>query len=428
MSTSTTAAPGAPRDSAEQGPRGPMQRWFDTVPRIWVYAALLLLALSAVRVITGADEITSVGTVRAALISAIPIALAGLGGLWSERAGVVNIGLEGMMILGTLGAGYYGYNYGVWAGLVGAAIFGSFGGILHALGTVIFGVDHIVSGVAINIIAAGAAGFLAEAMFTGLPGGGPTQSPGFDSPPSITVPFVSEAAREVAGNGWFLVSDLAGVVGGVTTGLSTYTIIAVGLFVLTWFILWRTSFGLRLRSCGESPVAAESLGVNVYLYKFIAVTMSGALAGAGGAYLATVSTSGYQSGQTLGFGYIGLAAMIFGNWRPSGLFLGALLFGYANAARLRDGGDSVHALVFLVGAALVVLVAYQVWKRNYAAAGIAALGSAMALLVFFAADRVPNDFTEMTPYIATLLVLAFASQRLRMPAADGQVYRRGTVG
>ncbi|QIK65508.1 ABC transporter permease [Nocardioides sp. HDW12B] len=425
MSTATRTPSGSGPSTRE---RSGVAGFLSSVPKVWIYLSVLLLALSLVRVITGADQITSVGTLRAALISAMPIALAGLGGLWSERAGVVNIGLEGMMILGTLGAGYYGFNYGVWAGLIGAAVFGAVGGLLHALSTVIFGVDHIVSGVAINIIALGASGFLAEAMFTGLEGGGPTQSPSFDRAPSLTVPGVSDVAGDVAAKGWFLVSDLAGVVGALTTGLSSFTIIAIGLFLLTSWVLWRTSFGLRLRSCGESPQAAETLGVNVYLYKFIAVTMSGALAGAGGAYLATVSSSGYQSGQTLGFGYIGLAAMIFGNWRPSGLFLGALLFGYANAARLRDGGDSVHALVFMVGAALVVLLAYQLWKRRWLAAGLAGFGALLALAVYFGTDRVPSDFTEMTPYIATLLVLALASQSLRMPAADGQTYRRGSAG
>ncbi len=132
--------------------------------RLYLWVLLALVAMSATRLITGADDITSPGTLRAAMIAAIPIALAGLGGLWSERAGVVNIGLEGMMILGTLGAGYFSYHYGVWVGLLGAAAFGAIGGSLHALATVVFGVDHIVSGVAINIIAAGVAGFLAEAV------------------------------------------------------------------------------------------------------------------------------------------------------------------------------------------------------------------------------------------------------------------------
>ena len=359
----------------------------------------------------------------------MPIALAGLGGLWSERAGVVNIGLEGMMILGTLGAGYYGFNYGVWAGLAGAAVFGAVGGLLHALSTVIFGVDHIVSGVAINIIALGASGFLAEAMFTGLEGGGPTQSPSFDRAPSLTVPFVSDAAGDIAAQG--LVPGLRPRRGGRSghdRALVVHDHRGRAVPRRPPGCCGAPASGCGCAPCGESPQAAETLGVNVYLYKFIAVTMSGALAGAGGAYLATVSSSGYQSGQTLGFGYIGLAAMIFGNWRPSGLFLGALLFGYANAARLRDGGDSVHALVFMVGVALVVLVAYQLWKRRWLGAGLAGLGALLALSVYVGTERVPSDFTEMTPYIATLLVLALASQSLRMPAADGQTYRRGSAG
>ena len=146
------------------------------------------------------------GSVTFALISMIPIALAGLGGLWSERAGVVNIGLEGMMIAGTLGAGYFTYHYGVWVGLLGAALFGAVGGALHALATVVFGVDHIVSGVAVNIIAAGVAGFLAEVLFTGLPGGGPTQSPSLDRPPTITIPGLDDFTSEIASKGWFLIS------------------------------------------------------------------------------------------------------------------------------------------------------------------------------------------------------------------------------
>ena len=398
-----------------------------SVPRIWIYLSVLLLALSLTRVITGADQITSVGTLRAALISAMPIALAGLGGLWSERAGVVNIGLEGMMILGTLGAGFYGYNYGVWAGLIGAAVFGAVGGLLHALSTVIFGVDHIVSGVAINIIALGASGFLAEAMFTGLDGGGPTQSPSFDRAPSLTVPFVSDAAGDIAAKGWFLVSDLAGVVGAVTTGLSSYTIIAVGLFVLTAWVLWRTSFGLRLRSCGESPQAAETLGVNVYLFKYVAVIISGVFAGLGGYMLVLVSSSGFVTGQTNGRGFIGLAAMIFGNWRPGGILAGASMFGYTDSLPLRST-STIHALLLLIAIGLFAFAIFKLLRGQRTTAIVVAIFGGLFLVWFLVTKQVPRDFTSMTPYIATLLVLAFASQRLRMPAADGQVYRKGSAG
>lgn len=396
--------------------------------RIWLYLSLVLVALSATRVLTGADDITSAGTLRAAMIAAIPIALAGLGGLWSERAGVVNIGLEGMMILGTLGAGYFTYHYGVWVGLLGAAAFGAVGGALHAVATVTFGVDHIVSGVAVNIIAAGVASFLAEALFTGLPGGGPTQSPSLERPPTLTIPGISDWSSGLAGRDWFLVSDLAALVNVLTARLSLFTVVALLLIFGTGWLLWRTPFGLRLRSCGESPSAAETLGVNVYRYKFIAVTMSGVLAGMGGAYLALVASSGYQNGQTGNRGYIGLAAMIFGNWRPGGLLTGSLLFGYTDAARLRSGGESVHALLLVVGVALLVIAVWQLLRGARVMALVGSVVGALALVWYFSTEKVPGDFTQMTPYVTTLLVLALASQQLRMPAADGLRYRRGQAG
>jgi ABC-type uncharacterized transport system permease subunit len=396
--------------------------------RIWVYLAVLLVVLSATRVVTGAHDITSPGTLRAALIAAVPIALAGLGGLWSERAGVINIGLEGMMVLGTLGAGYFTYHYGVWVGLLGAALFGAVGGALHALATVVFGVDHIVSGVAVNIIAAGVASFLAEVLFTGLPGGGPTQSPSLDRPPTLTVPGVSDVTASVAAENWFLVSDLAGLLNALTANLSWFTVVALLLIFGTGWLLWRTPFGLRLRSCGESPSAAETLGVDVYRYKFLAVTMSGLFAGLGGAYLALVASSGYQNGQTGGRGYIGLAAMIFGNWRPGGLFTGSLLFGYTDAARLRSGGQSVHALLLIIAVALLVIAVWQLLRGARVTAVVGFGVGALALAWYLSTDRVPGDFTQMTPYVATLLVLALASQQLRVPAAIGSSYRRGEAG
>ncbi len=396
--------------------------------RLWLYALASLLALSAARVATGADDLTSAGTLQAAFIAAIPIALAGLGGLWSERAGVVNIGLEGMMILGTLGAGYYTYYQGVWVGLLGAIMFGAIGGVLHAVATVVFAVDHIVSGVAINIIAAGVAAFMAEVFFADLEGGGPTQSPSLDRPPTLTVPGVSDLSADIAERGWFAVSDLAALVNALTDELSIFTILALLVIFGTGWLLWHTAFGLRLRSCGESPSSAETLGVNVYRYKFLAVTMSGVLAGFGGCYLAVVASSGYANGQTGGRGYIGLAAMIFGNWRPGGLLTGSLLFGFTEGTRLRSGGESVHALLLLVALGLLLLAAWQVYRAHLVSAALSGLIGAGALWWYLATDTVPGDFTEMTPYVTTLLVLALASQRLRMPAADGLPYRRGEAG
>ena len=392
--------------------------------RILYLATALLLLLSVVRLITGVTNLTSPGTVAAALGLAVPIGMAGLGGLWSERAGVVNIGLEGMLVLGTFGAGWAGYQWGPWAGLFAAIVFGAIGGLLHAVATVTFAVDQIVSGVAINILAIGMTQFLAAEWFEGVPGGGQTQSPPLDPMGSVTLPVISSVATDIAGQGWFFVSDLAGVVAGLTTNVSYITLLALFLVVASFFVLWRTSFGLRLRSCGEAPYAAATLGVNVMRYKYIAVVTSGALAGVGGAFLAIVAAGIYREGQTGGRGYIGLAAMIFGNWRPGGLMAGAGLFGYTDGLQLRGGG-AVHALLLLTA---ILLVGYGAWllvKRRWIGA-VASLVVAVGVYTWYAnTEDVPPQVAFVTPYVATLLVLALATQRLRMPAADGKPYLKG---
>ena len=403
--------------------RGRLSPW-------WILVAIgaIGLLLSLLQVVTGANDIASSGTLRATLIATVPIGLAGLGGLWSERAGVVNIGLEGMMILGTYGAGYFGFHYGAWAGVLGAIGMGMVGGLIHAVATVVFGVDHIISGVAVNIIALGATQYLASLTFEGLPGGGQTQSPQLGEVGTVSIGALSDPLGDVEDKDIFFVSESAAFLRSMVTDLSYLVILALLLFVLTYFLLWRTAFGLRLRSCGESPQAAETLGVNVYRYKFIAVLTSGALAGLAGGFLAIVASSNYRDGQTGGRGYIGLAAMIFGNWRPGGLLAGSGLFGYTQTLGLRSGGESVHALLLAIS---VLLIAVAVWQLRTAqnAPAIVALGVAASLaILYFWIDEVPGDFTIMTPYITTLLVLAMFSQRLRMPAADGVIYRRGQAG
>jgi ABC-type uncharacterized transport system permease subunit len=392
------------------------------LPRYWLLLGFVgaLAALSLLELVTGANDLTSSGTISATLIATVPIMLAGLGGLWSERAGVVNIGLEGMMILGTYGAGYFGYHYGAWAGVAG--------GLIHAVATVIFGVDHIISGVAINIIALGAVQYLATLTFAGLPGGGQTQSPKIPDVPSLTIAPLSDSLFAVEQKDIFLVSELAAVARALVTNLSVLVVIALLLLLLTYFLLWRTSFGLRLRSVGESPAAAESLGVKVMRYKFVAVLVSGGLAGLAGGFLAMVASSNYRDGQTGGRGYIGLAAMIFGNWRPTGLLMGSGLFGYTETLGLRQGGESVHALLLALAVLALAIGLWQLRQRHQVAAAVTVAAGVLLGVVYFLIDEVPGDFTRMTPYVVTLLVLAFASQHLRMPAADGQTYRKGSAG
>ncbi|MEU6816426.1 ABC transporter permease [Streptomyces sp. NPDC046860] len=415
--------PAAPKADDAARPAG------RSLSRILMVVGGALLLVAVVRLITGADQLTSEGQVSAALGLAVPIGLAGLAGLWSERAGVVNIGLEGMMILGTFGAGWIGWQSSPWLGLVCGIGFGVIGGLVHAVATVTFGVDHIVSGVALNLLALGATQYLAKIFFAEGPaaeaGGNPKQSPPVESLGDVTVPGLSDALHSVEQHHWFLISDIAGILGGMVTDVSVVTILAVLLFVGSWWVLWRTSFGLRLRSCGENPVAAESLGVNVYRYKYAAVAVSGGLAGLGGAFLALVTSHTYLEGQTGGRGYIGLAAMIFGNWRPGGLAMGAGLFGYSDALQLRNGGVTVHALLLLLVVLLAALAGWKLYRKAFWQGAISAVMAVAVLAWYLLTDEVPSDFVGATPYVVTLLVLSLSAQRLRMPKADGMRYRKG---
>ena len=162
---------------------------------------------------------------------------------------------------------------------------------------------------------------------------------------------------DVEGLHWFLISDVAGVLRGVTHGVGVLTVLAVLLIPASYLLLWRTAFGLRLRSCGENPWAADSLGVAVYRTKYVAVVISGALAGMGGVFLVFIAGI-YRESQTNGRGFIGLAALIFGNWRPGGLAAGASLFGFADALQLRSR-SAVVALLLLVAVLLAVLAITQ---------------------------------------------------------------------
>ncbi|MFI5683657.1 ABC transporter permease [Streptomyces sp. NPDC051636] len=417
MTTATAAKPQA------QQP-GKRSRRISLPVLLLVIAGVLVLT-SIVRLITGADGITSTGQMSTALRLAVPIGLAGLGGLWAERSGVVNIGLEGMMILGTWFGAWAGYQWGPWAGVAFGIVGGALGAVLHAIATVTFNVNHIVSGVALNILALGTTRYLSKFTFENAPQGSSKQSPPIDSLGTFSIPGLSDWLDTLNRKHWFLVSDIGGLLGGLVTDLSPLTVIAVALVPLTWWVLWRTAFGLRLRSCGENPVAAESLGVNVYKYKYIAVIVSGGFAGLGGAFLSIVASNVYLDGQTAGRGYIGLAAMIFGNWMPGGLAIGAGLFGYTDSLNLRGGTVNVHALILLLAILLVFGAAYLAWKKKYVPAVITVTTAALMFLWYTATNEVPRQLVTATPYIVTLLVLSLSAQSLRMPKADGLPYRKG---
>ena len=292
------------------------------------------------------------------------IYLTGLGGLFSERSGIVNIGLEGLMITGTVMGAWGAIEWGAVPGLLIGAAAGLLFSMVHALATVTFRVDHIVSGVVINVVAIGLARFLSQEFF-----GSSSQSrTGVPGLPDVPTP---------AGTG-----DALWGLGRAIQDMSWITVVAFLLAVPVILVLNRTRFGLRLRSAGENPEATRTLGVRVKPLRYSGVAISGALAGFAGAFLSIEVNALYQEGQTQGLGFIALAALILGNWRPLRLMVGALLFGFATAVPLR-------------------------------------------LSDFIEDIGIPSQFINMIPYLVTIIAIAGFVGRVHPPAAAGKAYEGG---
>jgi general nucleoside transport system permease protein len=293
------------------------------------------------------------------------IYLTGLGGLFSERSGIVNIGLEGMMIVGTVMGAWGTVEYGPLPGLLIGALAGLVFSLVHALATVTFRVDHIVSGVVINVVAIGLARFLSQLFF-----GQATQSdPGIPALTKIDIP---------------LLSSLPAGLGQAFINMSPVVPVAFLITIPALFVLNKTRFGLRLKSAGENPDAARTLGVRVGPLRYAGVGISGALAGLSGAFLAIEINGLFREGQTQGLGFIALAALILGNWQPLRLMVGALLFGFAEAIPLRLSDAPVISLL-------------------------------------------PEEFIRMIPYVVTIVAIAGFVGRVHPPAAAGRAYEGATT-
>jgi general nucleoside transport system permease protein len=416
----------------------------DTTPmhllkrfRTPLIALVAILLLATARTFTPeASGLTEPLIFSNMLLFAAPIAMAGLGGIISERAGIVNIGLQGMMIMGSCFAGLFGWHYGPWMGLVGGVIGGALAGALHALATVTFGVNHTVSGVAINLLTFGIARYLASVLFKGEGGDGSvTNSPTAVALTKYTVPFLSgghlgswqspDVLGRIASWKWFLFSDLAGLFAGFTKEISGATLVVLLVFPCAAYLLWRTAWGLRLRSCGEKPAAAESLGINVIRTQWTAVVLSGGLAGLGGACLA-VDVGRYIQGQVDQRGFLALACVVFGNWKLGGVLAGALIFSYPDAVRLVTFGKEPRSLVFVGALAFALLAVWSYSRKNIREGITVSVLTALALGWFFISKTIDAKLTQTFPALITLLVLVFSSQRQRPPAAAGITFRKGS--
>lgn len=299
------------------------------------------------------------GLLRSTLVRAVPITLGALSGVLCERAGVVNIAIEGMMLTAAMMAAIFGSITGnLWLGLVAGVLSGGLLALVHAVLSIKYKTDQIVSGTVINIFSIGmtsfiSAKFLAKYRYLNNPG----IFPDFEIPILSDIPFL----------------------GPILFKHNIFFFGMVLLLILLHVGLFYTRWGLRLRSVGEHPKAADTLGINVFTTRYMAVTLGGMMAGFGGAYFTLGSVGRFDEVMTAGRGFIGLAAMIFGNWKPFGSFGAGLLFGFADM-----------------------------------------LASKLAILGI----RIPSEFLLMAPYVATMIILAGVVGRGQMPAADGTPYEK----
>jgi ABC-type uncharacterized transport system permease subunit len=423
-------------DAAPQGATNGTSFVHSARFRVFALVLVGIAVMSAARMIADNPDLTSSGTFGVGLRTAAPIALAGLAGLVAERSGTVNIGLEGMMVMGTIFAGWWGWEYGPWMALLGGIIGGMLGGLLMSLATTTFGVNHIVAGVAINLIAPGVARFMASELFLDVQGGSVTTSPGNRGEiGAFTVPFLSGGdlfgwqSPDILGwfedTGWFMIADAAGFAKGMTTAVTWDVVITIGLFFGIAYLLWHMRLGLRLRFAGERPSAADSLGVSVHKMRWIGMAMSGALAGMGGAVLVLFANR-YQENQVAGRGFLGLATMIFGNWMPAGTAIGAGLFGYAQGITLRTNpGDLVRTLLLAAAIGLILLVIWMLVQRDFAPAGTVTVFAVVTMWAYFAAESPNNQLVFITPYVVTLIAVSIGAQRLRPPAEEGIPWFKG---
>lgn len=289
-----------------------------------------------------------------------PLILAALGGVISERAGVVNIGIEGMMVIGAFvgaTAGYYSQN--PWLGLIGAGLAGGALATLHAVASVSFRANQTVSGIALNFIGPGLSLFMCRLFFDGA---------------TMTKPVPNKIPKILSWTGGSTENTLFNA-----ANLDATVIIALLAAALMWFVLYKTKLGLRIRAVGEHPAAADTLGVDVYLIRYGAVIASGVLAGLGGGARSLAVVSNFTPTVISGHGFIALAAVVFGKWTPHGAVGACMLFGFA------------QALVVILG------------------------GTELAI---------SSQLLSMLPYILTIAMLILFVGRSSAPKADGIPYEK----
>ncbi len=305
--------------------------------------------------------ITNLGLlINALLIATPPLLMAGLGSCFSERSGVINIGIEGMMTIGAfVGAAVAYFTHNGWLGFFCGGLAGMLLGLIHAVVCISLHADQTIAGTAINFIGPGFAVFLCKAIFENS-----SDTPSLDTLSKL--PKMFDGVFPSGSFGYNVIS---------TYPVAYLSFLLVPLF---WFIFFKTRFGMRLRACGEHPEACETLGINVYAVRYASVILSGFMAGLGGAFVTLAVVSQFRPSVIVGQGFIAIAAVIFGKFTPQGTFLGCVIFGLCSGIKSLLGGSHV----------------------------------------------VSADLLSMIPYVVTILTLVFFVGAGHVPAANGKIFVR----
>lgn len=304
--------------------------------------------------------IVIIAIVASALRLATPLIFASLGGVFSERSGVVNIALEGIMIMGAFFAVLFTHMTGnPWIGVLAAMITGILTSLLLGVVAIHLQGNQVVAGVAINLLAVSLTAFLLELIWNR----------------SGATPSVENA---LTGNPFKFLEGIP-ILGDLFSKFTPFIYLAFLMVAVSYYVLFKTPFGLRIRAVGEHPRAADTVGINVYKIRYICVMISGALAGIAGASLSIGTISLFREGMTAGKGFIALAAMIFGKWHPIGALFACLFFGLADAIQIQAQSFGIP---------------------------------------------IAQEFLQMLPYVATILALAGVVGRSVAPKADGEPYEK----
>jgi simple sugar transport system permease protein len=318
--------------------------------------SVVAIALGVLATRSSVDKLDAVVVWSALLASmlryATPLTFAAIGGMFSERSGVVNIGLEGMMLMGAFFGIIAADKLDSWPlGLAAAMLAGGLTALIHAFVSIHLRADQIVSGTAINFLALGVTGYFFVDVYgdLGTPGGIPRI-------PDVTLPLIEDIP----------------FVGDVIGQLNLMVWAGIVLLFVSYVVMFRTPIGLRIRAVGEHPRAADTVGISVYRVRYACVVISGMLAAAGGAYLSIGFLGSFNENMTAGRGFIALAALIFGNWRPFGAFGAALLFGFSSALaqRLPEYSPSGAVLFQALPYALTLIAVAGVIGRSIPPAAV----------------------------------------------------------